>query len=163
MAIARATVERELLQEVGPYFRVCQLDSTTQDGSNVAMEGPIRLAIEACGGSVVDWPYVTDADIATITESASRLIYFSKYYCFDKCWGNWPHTDQSHGSESQSLDQLAKRLRERLAEYKEELKDPDIVPGGALIEIEAPESGKIEAGTFGHDAPPYPLGNWRSW
>jgi hypothetical protein len=143
----RADVEDELIEELGPYLAVTgTMDALTRDGSNKSLAGPIRKGIGNCGGTVAAPPAVTDLDVASVTSDFERLIHMARYHLLLKVRGNWPHVDQSKGPTSQSLDQLAKRIKDWIDEYLEEFKDPDAVTPGTVVVDGAPEIGLIEAG-----------------
>jgi hypothetical protein len=143
----RADVEDELIEELAPYMAVTgTMNAITRDGTNKSLAGPIRKAIGQCGGTVLAPPAVTDVDVATVTADFERLIHFARYHLLLKIRGNWPHVDQQKGPTSQSLDQLAKRIKEWIDEYIEEFKDPDAVIPGSEVYDGAPEVGLIEAG-----------------
>lgn len=145
MALTRALVERELIGDFGPYIAICKLNAVIQDGTNPSLEGPIREAVIAAGGTIEEWPFVTDGDIATITGSAVRFMFFARINVLEKVWGNWAHVDQKSGEEQQMLDQLAKRIKEKIAALKEELKDPEIL---GIDVVGPPSSGVISVGSY---------------
>jgi hypothetical protein len=143
----RADVEDELIEELGPYMAVTgTMDALKRDGTNKSLAGPIRKSVGQCGGTVAAPPLVTDADVNSITTSFEQLIHIARYHLLLKIRGNWPYVDQQKGPTSQSLDQLAKRIKEWIDEYVEEFKDPDAVTPGTVVIDGTPEIGLIEAG-----------------
>jgi hypothetical protein len=146
MALTIAAMEEELIEELRPYMAITKMDVSTKDGNNVSLRSVIRRAIEACGGSIADFPYVTDADIATITAGAGRLWLVARIYLLEKVWDHWAKFDERKGDTDQKLREVAKDLAKRVDTLKEELANPEEA-GGVAILPSAPEVGEISAGS----------------
>lgn len=152
--ITVATLEEALAEEVGPYFTVCKLDSTpTLDGTNKDMRGVIRDSIEQAGGSIADWPNVTDGDLATVQTGPRKLVKLMIIRGLEKCWGNWPKWDQKDGDSEQRLRQLADGLLKRIEQLQAELAAKPGEEGGDAIIAQAPEIGQIKAGSYVENDP----------
>jgi hypothetical protein len=161
MPLTVAALEAELLVELGPYLTVTGLDGSTSDGSNLALRGAIRRAVRHLGKTTADPIAVTDSDLESVSGwDVEKLIDVAKLRAFEVCWGNWPKVDFSAGGNSQSLSQLADRLKdwiEFLTERVEKPYGPDVsvIPGASA-------RGKIAAGSCipaGHEVP-YCWPNW---
>lgn len=147
-----ATLEEALAEEVGPYFAVCKLDSTpTDDGTNKDMRGVIRDSIEQAGGSIGDWPNVTDGDVGTVQIGPRRLVKLMIIRGLEKCLGNWPKWDQKDGDSEQKLRQLGDALLKRIEQLQAELSAKPGEEGGEVIVASAPEIGCIQAGRLTND------------
>jgi hypothetical protein len=145
-----ATLEEELAEEIGPYLAICGMDAVpTPDGSNVSMRGPIRKAVARSGGTIAEYPFVTDADVATATADPERIALRARLYGLEKCWGNWAKFDQRDGDTEKKLRQLGEALEKRIKALKDELNEEE--PGiDAPTGAEASDIGKIRAGTEWH-------------
>jgi hypothetical protein len=144
-----ATLEEYLAEEIGPYFAVCKLNATpTLDGSNKDMRGVIRDAVESAGGSVADWPAVTDADVGTIQVAPSRFGKIMVLRGLEKAWGNWPKWDQKDGDAEHKLRGLGDALLKRIDQLKSDLAAAPGEEGGEIVVADAPEIGQIQAGSY---------------
>lgn len=144
-----ATLEEALAEEIGPYYAVCRLNATpTADGSNKDMRGVIRDAVELAGGSIADWPNVTDADVATVQTPPRRLVKIMILRGFEKCWGNWPKWDQKDGDAEHKLRGLGDALVKRMDQIKAELEAKPGEEGGEPFVESAPEIGQIQVGSY---------------
>ncbi len=122
MPMTVATIEGELLVLLGPYLSAVGLDSTTADGTNVALRGPIRRAVSRLGLPTADPHSVADGDLAGLTLAGlETLLSLAEWRALVVCWGNWPEVDEKAGEESQNLSQLADRLERRIKALKDEL------------------------------------------
>lgn len=68
MSVTRAEVEAELIdgRGLGPWLASVGLDGTTRDGSNKALNGPIRRALVRSGYDVAGWLSVAEADVSAV-------------------------------------------------------------------------------------------------
>jgi hypothetical protein len=143
-----ATLEEALAEEIGPYYAVCKLNATpTVDGSNKDMRGVIRDAVEQAGGTIAEFPFVTDADVATVQIGPRKLIKLMVIRGLEKAWGNWPKWDQKDGDSEHKLRQLGDALLKRIEQLQAELAAKPGEEGGEPIIVHAPESGVIQAGS----------------
>src|SRR4051812_14427807 len=93
MGLTVSAMEEELIEEFRPYMTLLRMDVSTKDGNNANLRSVIRRAVEACGGTIADFPYITDADIATITAGAGRLWLVARIYLLEKLWDWWAKFD----------------------------------------------------------------------
>jgi hypothetical protein len=142
MPATRAALEDELVQELGPIAVAAGISLVRVDDVIASLNGPIRKAIVAGGGSVVDPTFVTDADVISATAPFDTLVTFARIAFIEKILGNYAFVDMKSGELSQSLNQLAVRLKDMLAAIKEELKDPEAI--AALQVAGPPVIGVIE-------------------
>jgi hypothetical protein len=133
MPVTVAAIEAELLILVGPYLDRVGLDGSTSDGTNVALRGAIRRAVGRLAIETDDPIDVADADLAFLTRGTyETLLDLAELRVLETCWGNWPEYDQSAGSESQSLSQLADRLERRIKDLTARL-GPLAAPAGSSL------------------------------
>lgn len=146
MGLTVSAMEEELIEEYRPYMALLRMDVSTKDGNNANLRSVIRRAVEACGGTIADFPYVTDDDLSTITAGAGRLWLVARIYLMEKLWDWWAKFDQRDGDTEQKLRPVAQDLAKRVAELKAELANPEEVNGVAILPS-APEVGTIDAGS----------------
>lgn len=157
MAWTVETMEAELWSAFGPYFTLVGLGVVDGGGARPALRAIIRDAVEAGGGTIADPPLVTDADIATMKIGHLGYKKVVALHALETIWGNWAKVDVKSGTTEQKLDQLAKRIQDKIKALTEELADPDSPTSILGIPIPAADIGEIIVGSYvPHD--PY---RWR--
>jgi hypothetical protein len=104
--------------------------------------------VESAGGSVADWPAVTDADVGTIQVAPSRFGKIMVLRGLEKAWGNWPKWDQKDGDAEHKLRGLGDALLKRIDQLKSDLAAAPGEEGGEIVVADAPEIGQIQAGSY---------------
>jgi hypothetical protein len=80
MAVTRAQVEAILISRVGGWLVLSDLDGTTVDGTNAALNDAIGFAIRLLGGTTANPALITDADLATVDDAdLDKLLDIAEY------------------------------------------------------------------------------------
>jgi hypothetical protein len=109
--------------------------------------------VVSCGGTIAQYPFVTDGDLASVTQGPERVALIALLNVLKTIWGHWAKFDQRDGDTDQKLSQIADRLEKRIKAIEESLLNPETA-GGVIVMPSAPEIGIIKAGT----ERPYHLG-----
>lgn len=136
--MTRADLEKELIGRYKGFMAKCRLNISTMDGTNPDLEGIIRDAVDAVGG--------TDGDPATVGVSMRTIMRPAGIFLLEKCIGNWAEWDQKSGMTDQKLSQLADQMRDEIKAIQEELADPE--QAGIVVIDPPPDAGIIRAGTY---------------
>jgi hypothetical protein len=150
-----ADLEDILIRRTRKYLVRCELDATTQDGSNADLRDPIRDGALAVG--VVPMSLgVDDDEIESVAGfDLQKLCDVAELSLLQICWGNWAEWDQSAGEESQSLNQITKALADRIKELTAKVQKPYGTVEETGVNPGPSASGLIRRGRC---YPPSPLG-----
>lgn len=143
MSLTRAQVESQLLNRAAALMTRVGLDGVTKDGTNAALNDPIRKGLAFLGLYAADITNVVDSDLAMVTGNlAERLLDFAEWRLLGNIWGQWAYFSQTISLGRQEAQQLADRIQARIADLEESLRQPfgPNVGGGAI--------GAISRGRF---------------
>jgi hypothetical protein len=162
MSLTRANVEAQLIARQGPLLSLCNLDGTTKDGTNAALNDPIRVAIRYDDYDISDPVNVVDADLEVFTGwQIERLLDVAELRICETLWGNWPLYTVSISLEKKQLSDIRDGIRERIIQLTKKLAEPYGPNVGA---------GAVGVMAVGHRIPMdptrgvnYPPGNWGNW
>lgn len=144
MPLTVSQVEVKLTGRYGYLLSQVGLDGTTTDGTNPTLVEPIRAALVAMGHATTSSDAASDADLEALADGdLTKLLDVAAYLALDAAWGRAVFfCDQSLGSESQSLSQVAKGIKDRMDALEKRIGyivNPLSVPGLS-------EHGLIKAG-----------------
>lgn len=116
MPLTLSQVEVKLTGRFGYLLSQLGLDGTTADGTNATLAEPIRIALTALGLPTATPGEVTDADLDSLDPGElTKFLDVAAYFALDVAWSKAVFLcDQSLGSESQSLSQIAKGIKDRM-------------------------------------------------
>ena len=123
--LTRAAAESQLVRRAGKIMVRVGLDGTTQNGTNVDLNDPIRMAVRYMGLAVADAITVVDADVAPIIGWAiEQFLDLAEFRLFQSIWGNWAEVSQSISLGKYEAQQLADRIQLRIADLENRLRKP---------------------------------------
>ena len=144
MALTRANAEFLLEARVGPLLTAAGM-STSVDGTNVDLNGPIGRAVRQLGHTVTSAVLVTDADVAQVTDAEiDEFLDRAELHTLEAILGNLDDVEIRVGPRTEKLDQLAaqaERKAKRLLVYVE-----SAYGGGSVV-----EAGYIQKDIAEHD------------
>ncbi len=115
MTITRTQVERILVKRCGLLLIAAGLDGVTINGTNGDLNDPIGTALRASGLSVADIAFVSDSDLASVTDDLiDQVLDIAEHRTLLNIEGNLDQVDITIGPRSESLNQLATRVKAKI-------------------------------------------------
>lgn len=142
--VERKKYETILVARAGSLLAAAGL-AVTVVGTNTDLNDPLGVAIRDAGGTVDDISGVTDADIATITESTDQFIDTAELRVLESIEGNLDDVDMSAGSHTRRFSQLAAQVAKRIDRKQKQLEQK------YGIGLQSLESGVIQLDIADHN------------
>ena len=125
MPVTRAQIELLIVRKCRAKLAYAKLDSTTTDGTNADLNGPIAAAVRSFGLPVSDPTAVADSDLAEVpAEGLPQLVDVGELETLEAVLGNRASPDQMadtdnqqwHGKFYESLEATVARKQARCEE-----------------------------------------------
>ena len=115
MSLTRANTEFLVIPRVGPLMAAAGMDSTTVDGTNADLNGPIGRAVRDLGYSVASAVLVADADVAQVTDAnTDQYLDLATLHTLEAVLGNLDDVTIRVGPLSETLSDLAKQAERKV-------------------------------------------------
>lgn len=122
MTLTRAAAETILIRRLGGLLTGAELDGTTASGSNTDLNDPIGWAVRRCGGSVVNFASVADADVATVASADyDQLLDLAEFRTLVSISGNLAVVSITVGPRREELSDLVDLVEKRLARKRKQI------------------------------------------
>lgn len=144
MPLTVADIEAELIagDKFGAVLALAGLDGVTSDGTNLALRGPIRLAMAELGYPAANPPALVNSDVAGIpSASVERLLLLVKIRLIDGILLNWHEVEKSFLQDAAAAKRMEDRLRTILKDLRERLTSMPVSSGVASVEVGVLEQG----------------------
>lgn len=123
--LTRAGAESQLIRRAGRLMVKVGMDGTTQNGANLDLNDPIRLAVRYLGLSVADAITVVDSDLSALQGwTIEQFLDLSEFRLLESIWGNWAEVREKISLGEVELQQLADRIQKRITELENRLRKP---------------------------------------
>ena len=116
MTITRTDAEALLIDRADAFMALVEMDSTTTDGTNEDLNGPILFALLALGHTAVEnLQNVSDTDLEAVAEDeVVAFLDLAEYRLLDTILNKYDDVDIQVGTRTQKYHQLADRMEEKL-------------------------------------------------
>lgn len=148
MTITRANAEVLSIRRVGGLFAGVGLDGTTEDGTNVDLNGPIGWALRQLGETVADPVLVANVDLANLADSdLDEFLDLVELRCLESAFNAATAlVDLAIGPRKESFSQTASRLEARISAKRDQLA-ADYGTFGSILESDVIQLNFAEHGT----------------
>lgn len=122
MTITRATTEAVLVSRLGEWLIAASLDGTTVDGTNADLADPIAWALRTTGYTVASAGAPANSDLDDVTDAdTDKLFDLAELRTLLSIYQNYKKVDGKAGPVEGKADQLAQRMRARIADLRAQI------------------------------------------
>lgn len=127
----RASVEVVLLRRTGRMLTKAGLDGVTDDGTNVDLNDPIGWAVRTLGYPVADVTEVSSDEVEAVPSGkVNALLDLAELRTLESILGNLDLVSAQVGPRREELNDLARRLNERIPRKRKEIEQEHDIPLG---------------------------------
>ena len=122
MTLTRANTEFLTIAKVAPLMAAAGMDSTTVDGTNVNLNGPIGKAVRLLGHTVTSAILVADADVAQVTDAETdEFLDTTELFTLEGILGNFSKTEIRVDSMTTKFQQLVEQVERKIKRLSAQL------------------------------------------